>query len=61
VKRVVLALAVVLSGLALAGCDDRPCLKSHTEHYLMPTLIGKVIVPMPQVREVCDEYGEAPR
>jgi hypothetical protein len=32
------------------------CVKSHTENYTQPVLIGKIWMSQPRVRTVCDQY-----
>ena len=57
-KRGIAALAVVAAvALAVTGCEDRPCLRSHEEVRtgLMPA--GKALVPYTYTVTVCDEYG----
>jgi len=50
---------VILIGVVLliSGCDDHGrCLTAHTETVLQPMLIGKVIILMPQIHDVCDRW-----
>lgn len=35
-----------------------PCIKSHTETHLHPTLIGKSVMVIQRTDEVCDCYGK---
>jgi hypothetical protein len=61
---------VAVALLMLAGCDDRPCLRSHTEQQLYYPYAGLIALGgtyvalsmMPSYRTitVCDEYGEVP-
>lgn len=55
-----LALAVVGVALALAtltACDDRECLRGHSEIQLMPIYNGKTTTLIPTSVFVCDEYA----
>ncbi len=45
---------LLLIALTLAGCNNRPCIKSHREirtHFIM---VGKVMVPSSYHVTVCD-------
>lgn len=50
-----LLLAVLAVGLFVAGLARRPpCLQSHVENGLQPTLVGDIFIMMPTEYEVCD-------
>lgn len=63
-RRFLLAAALVLASVSmLAGCDDRPCLKSHLQ--MMPIVMPSATPGMTTTQfmwiSVCDEYGPATR
>ena len=54
-----IAALLLAACLTTSACDDRECIKSHTEP-AAPIYVksGNVYIPIPQTRTVCDEYAD---
>jgi hypothetical protein len=56
----VVTVAVILAGILLTGCDNRPCQSGHYITTMMPVVNGKTTTFVPTQTFVCDVYaGEA--